>query len=151
MKINDTSFLIFLIAGMLFCGGCAPGHPPTAKVTGTVNHKGNPLKQGTIIFEVEGHRPATGKIVNGKIVNVTTYEPDDGVSIGLARIAVSSREEVEEAAAETGDPSGGNLGPAYMGTGGKSLIAPHYGNPATSHLTAAIEKGKENVIMLELE
>jgi len=131
--------------------GCGTSHPPTAKVTGTVTHQGKPLKQGTIIFEVDGCRPATGKIADGKIIEVTTFEPNDGVSIGTAKIAIISKTEVEEKVAAGSDPGSTTTGPNYMGMGAKSLIAPHYGNPATSNLTAVIEKGKENVVTLELE
>ncbi|MDR1494039.1 MAG: hypothetical protein LBT05_15155 [Planctomycetaceae bacterium] len=132
--------------------GCGEKYPPTAKVTGTVTHKGKPLAQGTIIFEVDGRRPATGKIVDGKIIDVTTFKPNDGVSIGTAKIAITSKEEIKEENVATDNPgSGGGLGDNYMGMGAKSLIAPHYGAPSTSNLTTVVEKGKENVIILELE
>ena len=131
--------------------GCGPKRPATAKVVGTVTYQGNPLPTGTIIFEVDGARPATGKIVDGKIVDVTTFDTNDGVSIGVAKIAIMSFEEVEEIIEETGDPSASRRPPAnYMGVGGKPLIPPHYGKPSTSNLTATIEKGKENTITLEL-
>lgn len=151
MKIKRI-FIIAIIFHLFVVIGCAPKHPPRAKVTGTVTYKGKPIENGTIVFEVAGNRPATGKIVNGKIVNVTTFESNDGVSIGTAKIAISAREEVVETIPESGDPSGGGgMRANYMGMGAKSLIPPHYGNPSTSNLSATIEKGKENVIELKLD
>ncbi len=63
-------------------------HAPLAPVGGTVTYRGQPIKSGTMVFEVPGTRPANGKIVDGKIVEVTTYTPNDGVSLGKAAIAV---------------------------------------------------------------
>jgi hypothetical protein len=132
--------------------GCGSGRPPTAKVTGTVTYQGKPLATGTIVFEIDGNRPATGKVVDGKIVDVSTYEKNDGVSIGKAKIAIMAREDVQETIAENGDPSASRVPSSnYMGLGGKLLLPPHYGNPATSNLTATIEKGKENSVILELD
>ncbi|MDR1384792.1 MAG: hypothetical protein LBJ67_13240 [Planctomycetaceae bacterium] len=151
-RIYYWNTALILLCVMTTASGCGAKYPPTAKVTGTVTHKGKPLAKGTIIFEVDGCRPATGKIVDGKIIDVTTFEPNDGVSLGIAKIAIISKEEVEEKITETGDPgSRRSLDANYMGTGAKSLIAPHYGNPSTSNLTAVIEKGKENTITIELE
>ena len=146
-------FLLFVVCFLaVSLSGCGPKRPPTAKVSGTVLYKGQPLKQGTIIFEVSGNRPATGKIVDGKIVDVTTFEPNDGVSIGEAKIAINSKEEVEEAIPDATDPSAQSVSRAnYMGVGGKPLIPPHYGNPTSSKLTATIESGKENIVNLELK
>jgi len=150
MKNYWGVFALILVVMMTI--GCGPKRPPTAKVVGKVTYQGAPLATGTIIFEVDGARPATGKIVDGQIVNVTTFEPNDGVSIGLAKIAIVAREEVEETIAETGDPSA-SRGPSanYMGLGGRLLLPPHYGNPSTSNLTVTIEKGKENTVNLDLE
>lgn len=144
--------IILLVVVAMTTIGCGPKRPPTAKVTGTVTYQGKSLPTGTIIFEVDGARPATGKIVDGNIVDVTTFDKNDGVSIGVAKIAVMAREEVEETIAATGDPSASGRPPAnYMGMGGKSLIPPHYGKPETSKLTTTIEKGKVNAINLALE
>ncbi|MCL2623484.1 MAG: hypothetical protein FWD31_07445 [Planctomycetaceae bacterium] len=144
--------IVLLVTAVAMTAGCGPKRPPTAKVNGTVTYQGKPLATGTIIFEVDDARPATGKIVDGNIVDVTTFDKNDGVSIGLAKIAIVAREEVEEIIADTGDPSAARRPPAnYMGIGGRLILPPHYGNPSTSQLTATIEKGKENTIDLVLE
>ncbi|MDR1494163.1 MAG: hypothetical protein LBT05_15790 [Planctomycetaceae bacterium] len=119
---------------MLLCCGCAK-HPATVPVSGEVLYKGQPLKQGRIIFEIDGQRPATGKIADGKIVEVTSYEPNDGVAPGTVKIAVFS----------LGEEKG------YMEADTESLIPEKYNHPKTSGLAATIEKGKKNVIKLTLE
>ena len=153
MKYDFGIALLIIAVVAMTTLGCRPKHPPTAKVTGTVSYQGKPLATGTIVFEVDGARPATGKIVDGKIVDVTTFDKNDGVCIGVAKIAIMAFEEVQETIAETGDPSVTLQRPPanYMGMGGKPLVPPHYGKPSTSQLTATIEKGKENTVILNLE
>ena len=53
---------------LIATAGCGNDRPPLAPVSGTVTFQGEPLLQGTIVFEIPGCRPATGKIVGGQIV-----------------------------------------------------------------------------------
>jgi hypothetical protein len=121
-------------------------------VTGTVSYKGEPVKNGTVVFEVDGARPATGKIVDGQITEVTTAVSGDGVPVGTAKIAVFATDAPDEPA---GEPSAGaNPGEQadmsdYMGMGAKSLIPPHFNDPASSGLTAEIKAG-DNTVTLDL-
>src|SRR5262245_53602644 len=85
-----------LFAGVMLCAGCSSG-VPMATVKGTVTLDGKPLAKGTIRFESAGQRPATGQIVNGNIVELTTYKPGDGVPIGSHKIAVWAMEEAASA------------------------------------------------------
>ena len=82
-------FLLLSLVWLVTFAGCGRSdRHPLGSVAGTVRYQGQPLASGTIIFEVAGARPANGTIVDGKIVEVTTYAPQDGAPVGDARIAV---------------------------------------------------------------
>jgi hypothetical protein len=131
------------------CGGS--GRTPLGQVTGTVSYNGQPIASGTIIFEVPGARPANGKIVGGQIQEVTTYDPNDGVPVGQAKIAVFATEAPASSPAATGGDPGQPIviDENYMGGGAKPLIPPKYNDPATSGLNWEIKKGK-NTVTLDL-
>ena len=130
---------------LTFALGC--GSAKTAPVAGTVTLDGAPVAKGTIIFESPGNRPATGQIEDGQIVNVTTFEPGDGVPMGEHKVAVSIVEEAASAVTSHPSESGGGMDPNYMG--GKSLIPEKYSDPSTSGLTATITRG-ENTVSFEV-
>lgn len=137
---------------LVLCAGCGSDRTPLGKVSGTVSYQGQPIASGTIIFEVAGARPANGKIVDGKITEVTTYETNDGVPVGQAKIAVFATSAGNAGAAVTsGDP--GSLpapGQSYMDAGAQSLIPAKYNDPSTSGLDREIKEG-ENTITLDLK
>ena len=121
--------------------GCSD-KPKLAPVQGNVTLDGAPLKSGRITFESPGNRPATAKIVDGKIIEATTMEPNDGVPVGSHKVAISANEEPGSAvSANPGDPI--KPGANYMG--GKSIIPARYNNPETSQLTAEIKPGDNGV------
>lgn len=127
--------------------GCSD-RPKLAKVKGTVTIDGKPLPYGTVTFEAKGLRSATGKIVNGEITEVTTYDPGDGAPVGNHRVVVTAN--AEPGAAVVANPGDAPKGPPkadYMS--GKSLIPAAYNNPDTSGLTAEIKSG-ENTVELKL-
>lgn len=109
---------------------------PLGYVVGTVLYKSKPVSQGTLIFEVSGSRPAYAKIVEGEIREASTYQPGDGVPVGLARIAVFVHEESKPAGAG-GTPS--------MDV--KSLVPTKYNDTATSDLACEIHPGKNHVLL----
>lgn len=134
--------LLVLVPLLTGCGG-----DPLGSVKGTVTLDDNPLPNGTLTFEMPGRRPATAKVVNGQIVQATTFQPGDGVPVGAHKVAVSA---TEAAAGVVVDNPGDTKGPPkgdYMS--GKSLIPTKYNNPETSGLTAEIKSG-ENTITLKL-
>jgi hypothetical protein len=104
------------------------------------------LKSGKIRFEAPGVKPATGKIVNGEIVELTTFKDNDGVPVGSHKVAVWALEDA--ASAVVANPGEGKIGANYMG--GKSLIPDVYGNPATSGLTAEVKSSGDNTVAFEL-
>lgn len=146
--------LLLSLAWLMTFAGCGGSdRHPLGLVAGTVRYNGQPIASGTIIFEVAGARPANGTIVDGKIVEVTTYDPQDGAPVGDARIAVfatapDSPATAADPAANPGAPVA--IGPNYMGGGAKSLIPDKYNNPSTSGLTWTIEQD-ENVLDLDLK
>jgi len=152
MKFRRSLLPTYTIC-LALVGGCARGdRSPLGDVTGSVTYQGQPLQSGTIVFEVSGARPANGKIVAGKIAEVTTYDPDDGVPVGQARIAVFATEPAGSSAPAAAPPDpGGGMPPAedYMGADARSLIPERYNDPATSGLTWEIKPG-DNVVTLEL-
>lgn len=108
--------------------GCGSG---LQSVTGSVSYKGQPLARGTITFSPEKGRPSGGDIENGKIANVTTFSPNDGVAVGKYRVAIAALDKPGEMTA-------------------KWLIPERYGDVAKSGLTAEIKNG-ENVLSFELK
>lgn len=129
-----------LLCVLLCCGfafGCkSKDRAELAPVSGEVRLDGKPLAKGTIVFESDGQRPATGKIENGQIVEVSTYEPNDGAPVGHHRVAIFATAEAASAVAP--DPSQkSGLGKNYMGGG--SILPKRYGDPKTSGLEADVE------------
>lgn len=128
------------LAAML--AGCGPRPPALAKVSGTVTLDGEPLARGTLTFEATGRRPATARILDGRIIEVTTHRSNDGVPVGHQRIAVFSREEPASGPAHQsqrhGPPATAGF-PASMA--GRSLLPARYNDSATSGLSATIRPG----------
>jgi hypothetical protein len=126
--------------------GCS-GRPPLAKVKGKVTLDDKPLAKGTIIFETAGQRPATGRIENGEIVEISCYQTGDGVPVGSHKVAISATEDAASAVVE--NPGGGKApGGNYMS--GKSLIPLYYNDPNMSGLTAEIKPG-DNMLEFKLK
>lgn len=125
--------------------GCHSDHPDLAEVAAKVTIDGKPLGNGTITFESEGHRPAIGRIVDGSIVEITTYEPGDGVPVGHHKVAISSTEQPRTADPGKGSRPGEKPIQASNYMLGRSLIPSRYNSPGTSGLTADIESGKNSV------
>jgi len=136
--MRTLSFLLVTCLVLLPASGCGrSGRPALGRVHGTVSYQGKPLLIGSMIFEVSGARQAQGKIVQGKITEVGTFDRGDGIPVGTARIAVFAYEaDVTNASASM------NVG--------KSLIPNKYNDPSTSGLTWKIESG-DNEIILDLK
>jgi hypothetical protein len=131
---------LFLVSSAvcLAFAGCSGDKLP-AKVRGEVTVDGQPLAAGTIIFAVPGKPEATGKIENGKIVSVGTFDTDDGASPGQAQVAVQAIQ-ITALPAVVSDP-GDTKTNTLSSMSGTSLIPAHYNNPTTSNLTADLKAG----------
>lgn len=110
--------------------GCSDAPPRLAPVAGAVRLDGRPLPQGVIIFEAEDAPRASGRIVNGEILDVTTHEPNDGLTPGPKMVAVR--------------PSAGPA--AQAARGGTPPIPQRYFDPATSGLTCEIVDGPNKLV-----
>jgi hypothetical protein len=147
MRVRVRWVLVALVGvlGASACG-CGSEKPKLAKVRGTVTIDGRPLPRGTIVFESKGQRAATGNVVDGEIVEVTTFKPGDGCPVGDHKVAVRATQEA--ASAEVSHPGEAKALPAnYMG--GRSLIPPTYSASDTSGLTATVTGG-DNALRFEL-
>jgi len=135
---------------LIATAGCGNDHPSLAPVSGTVSYKNEPLPGGTILLEVPGSRRATGKIVDGQITEMTTFDPNDGAPIGQARIAIFSTEATQwqAPAKKPSSPAEwtADAAPPMVST---SRIPEKYNDPKTSGLTWEIKAG-ENVVTLVL-
>jgi len=109
--------------------GCGAEKTPLGQVEGTVTYKAQPLPEGTITFIPQTGRGANGVIVDGKIQNVTCFEPNDGVPLGPCKVAITAFTKQAE----------GSTAPS------KSLIPEKYGNIEKSDLKAEIKSGKNEL------
>ena len=143
-KIMRLTFLM-LLSGLILSmlPGCSQSdRSPLGKVSGTVSYRGRPIASGTLIFEVRGARSAYGKIVAGKIAEVTTYKTGDGAPLGQAAIAVFA---TEPDASAPNPPGPGDNNQGYLS--GKSVIPAKYSDPSTSGLTHEIIAGDNNLTL----
>ena len=118
---------------LLTLSGCSD-KPKLAQVTGNVTYKGQPVKQGSITFVPAEGRPATGKIVDGKITEITCYELNDGVPLGSHKVLIQAGQQSDDMYAPTA----------------KSPIPERYASLEKSDLTAEIVAG-ENTVDFELK
>lgn len=152
------SWWLIALAALILAPGCRRADRSLlGQIEGAVRYQGNAVSEGTLIFEVGGARPAYGKIVDGCITEVSTYQDGDGVPIGLARIAVFVQEPPESSprsspsahdAAKSADTSLQATSSRTLSV--TSLIPERYNDPATSGLTCEVHAGK-NQVLLELQ
>jgi hypothetical protein len=110
-------------------------------VSGSVTLNGEPVKEAVIRFTSSTARSARGKVVNGQIVSVTTFDTDDGVPVGNHRVVVQP---AYAAVQDMGpDARMGPLRPVCS-------IPARYAQLSSTPLTAEVKKGK-NEFTFELE
>jgi hypothetical protein len=146
---RHSSLAIVSIVFLAACGCSRGDRSELAPVSGTVTFDGQPLSQGTIVFETPGSRPATGLIENGQIVEVSTYQFNDGAPVGKHKVAIQSVATAGAGGSEASPADFSQDPTAYMATA--SLIPTKYGSPTDSGLTAEIKAGDENRLEFNLE
>lgn len=126
----------FACVVLVAAAGCGRGdRPPLAPVTGSVTYLGKPLVRGRISLFPETGRSSEGRIVDGRIVDVSTFDKGDGAVVGRHRIQIASF---------VSEPGGMDMTP------GQWAIPERYGHVETSDLSADIVRGRDNVLHLEL-
>jgi hypothetical protein len=123
---------VALMAAIAGCDGQGAG---LASVKGTVTYQGRPLEEGRIVFQPPQGRPSSGAIKAGQIVEVTTFKLGDGAPAGPVKVAIQATKP------DPKDPTG-------MAT--ISLLPTKYADPASSGLTATLERGKPNELTFSL-
>lgn len=118
--------------------GCGPQRPATVPISGTVTLDGKPLPAGTIVLEARGARPAQGRVVDGRIIDVFTYAPGDGAVVGKHKVAIQSPAATDAPASVAADPGKASLSTMTTASA-KPEVPLRYANPATSGLEASVE------------
>ena len=133
---RPRAFCIVVVAALLGAVGCnQSSRPPLAPVRGTVTYDGKAVQHGRIVFSPPDRRPAYGRIVDGKIVEVSSHVPDDGAPVGRYSVGITSYDPPEDMYSKPGP----------------SLLPALYANPETSGLVVDIKAGRLNTLDLRLE
>ena len=145
VQARPFSLLVMVALSTMAVLGCHSDQAKLGLVTGKVTLDGKPIAKGTITFESPGQRPAIGQVVDGAIVDVTTYEPGDGAPVGHHLVAISATDDAaSSSSASTSNPGEiKKTSTNYMV--GKSLVPARYNAPNSSGLTADIKAGKNPV------
>lgn len=134
-----TGVVLFLIACPL--AGCVKsGQLPTARVTGRIAYRGQPLAHGEIKFfpvqeSGEGVRVAYGTLDAHGHYRLGTYREGDGALVGEHRVAI----QCSAPTATEGEKKGDVPEPPRW------LIPSRYTDPATSGLTAHVVRGNNTL------
>jgi hypothetical protein len=124
--------LVLLLPG---CGG--EDVPETAKVSGVVLYKGQPVAGAEVNFHPKEGHPATGRTgPDGQFV-LTTYDAEDGAVPGTHTVTVQLFP--EEA-----------LPGMEAESSGAAAIPEKYADPGSSPLTQEVKAGEKNDLTLEL-
>ena len=72
----------------LLCVVVMVGCSGNKELTGTITCKSEPIAKGRITFQPTDGREVYGQIEDGKIVNVTTNDPGDGLPVGKYGVSI---------------------------------------------------------------
>ncbi len=94
MRNRADMLLVVALAALclLPCAGCGSGSVPLAPIVpvkGKVTYKGKPITEGTVRFEPEYGRMATGKLQPDGTFVLTTLKDGDGAAIGHHRVFIT--------------------------------------------------------------
>ena len=115
------------------CGGS--DGPPAVPASGTVSYQGKPISKGTIHFQPEKGRSASGPIEGGKFT-LTTYQEGDGAVAGKHAVGVEVTEEVKQ--------KGGDTNVKY-------LIPQKFANPGQSKISVEVPAGGKTDIAIDVK
>ncbi len=137
MRTRQTASLLalaLLMASGVGCGPSNPDQPDTLPVGGKVTYKGKPVPKGTITFQSDGGRMATGEIQEDGTYSLTTARPGDGAVAGHHRVSIVANE---------GDPTLMPSSPGYVRP--KNLVPVKYNQPEQSGIEANVTKDSKEI------
>ena len=162
--LNRCSVVVLLVGMpmLLGCGGGATG-PKTAKATGVVTYKSQPVVGATVTFTAP-KSPRTGVgVTNDKgEFTIGTFGASDGAVLGDHVVTVTKRQgmagqgKAEQMKPEdymkkmTDGPPGGNSMPAIPGSDVKNELPEKYATTKDSTLKASVESGAKNEFKFDL-
>lgn len=123
-RVKSNCLKIVLLAACA-CIGCGGNGVRMGYVEGSVTLDGQPVKEAVIRFTSKEQRGARGRVVDGEIVELTTFEVNDGVPVGDHRVTVQE--------SYRGMPAG-SPNPAVR-------LPKQYSNVVWTPLTATVERG----------
>jgi hypothetical protein len=145
---------LYLLTCLVFCGcgsGGGSGGLPLQPVSGVVKWNGQPLGGADIVFKLkDGNRSSFGRTdANGRY-ELTTRASNDGAPAGDYLVAITK---IDLAAGDASKfiPQDDPRYNPYVGKSGaggpppKSSFPGHYGDTATSGLTARVSTGKNTL------
>ena len=153
--------LIVLLVGMPLLLGCSGGStaPKTAKATGVVTYKGQPVAGATVTFTAP-KSPQTGVGVTDDKGGFTigTFGVSDGAILGDHIVTVAKRKgnvaqtemKPEDYAKSMSGGTGGNSKPAMPGSDIKNELPKQYETTQESPLKAKVEVGAKNEFKFDL-
>jgi len=159
MSLNRCSMfaLLFGMPLVLGCGGEAAG-PKTAKATGVVTYKGQPVVGASVTFTTpKSPRTGVGVTDDKGGFTIGTFGASDGAVLGDHAVTVTKRQGgTEQMKPEdymknmTGGPPGGGAKPAIPGSDIKNELPEKYAATEGSPLKAKVEAGAKNEFKFDL-
>ncbi|QDT69261.1 hypothetical protein MalM25_21950 [Planctomycetes bacterium MalM25] len=154
----DIKLLCRTYSGCLICvcslllAGCG-GDATMAPVEGVITFDGAPLADASVTFVLaEGGRPATGHTDSEGRYKLKTFEPGDGVKVGLNQVGIIAIAAPKQASAEVDSDAAalGGFGKRQKPAKQRWLIPPSYGKPGTSGLEFEVKPHTTNQADFEL-
>ena len=144
--------LMAVVPLLLGCGGGATG-PKTAKATGVVTYKGQPVAGATVTFTAP-KSPRTGVAVTNEKGEfaIGTFGASDGAVLGDHTVTIVKRQAVVQMKPEDymKNMSGGNSKPAIPGSEIKNELPEKYALSDKSPLKAKVESVANNQFKFDL-
>ncbi len=148
MKYLAVVGLVAALALPIVLGCGSPGTAETAKVTGTVTYKGNPLEGVSVglIPQGAGGRPASGLTDASGKFTLSTFKTGDGAIPGAHKVVISEPTDPNKPPPMPGMPGY----EAYMKKRA-SRFPEKFSSDRTTTLTVTVERGKANELPIELK
>ncbi len=136
------ALLALLLAAATSSIGCGKQQRELAPLTGSVTHRGEPLRFGAVMVEHKYGQPSTAQIQSDGTFAMATRGEGEGAAVGTCRIRVACYEGQDPARKPAPDE------PPVLG---KSLIPEKYTSFETSGLTVEVRAGVNEPLVLNLD